>query len=320
MTRIVYLGFPQGEVTGGQKMILRHVETLRDLGFDAIAWNNPENVPAPGLDHRAPVEVGTAFRAADILVVPDDAPRALAQASQMVRKRSVVFCQSAISLASVGAPSIDHYPAERFPPFITVAPGVAGAIRRIYPQADVHVVPAFADERLFQPGNQRRNRIVVWPKKRPAEARAIRSLLPRLHPQSALPFVAIDKAPERDMARAFASSTVFLSLARMESLGITPLEAMASGCVVAGFTGIGGRDFATPENGFWVEEDNVFAATDALAAACDLVRRGGPDLVRMWEAGRATAEAWSYARFRVRLEETWMTLAPEARLKDGPLD
>jgi glycosyltransferase involved in cell wall biosynthesis len=320
MSRIVYLAFPSGDVAGGQKMILRHVETLRELGFEAVCWLGSECRMPFWLEHRAPVEQAAPFRPDDILVIPDDAPNALATLARR-SNRCVVFCQSAISLAVMGAPSIDLFPADRFPPVITVGPGVQAAIRRIFPQADVHLAPCFADERIFRRENQRQHRVAHWPRKRPPEAMAIRALLPRLHPRhAALPFVALERATERQVAEAFGRSTLFLSLSRMESVGMTPLEAMASGCLVAGFTGIGGRDYATPDNGFWVEEDHVFAAADALAEAADLIQTGGPALLRMWEAGRATAEAWSYARFRVRLEEVWMTLAPEARLQDGPLD
>jgi glycosyltransferase involved in cell wall biosynthesis len=106
----------------------------------------------------------------------------------------------------------------------------------------------------------------------------------------------------------------------MEAVGMTPLEAMASGCMVAGFTGIGGRDFATPENGFWVDEDDVEACADAMAQAADVVATGGVAAARRLDAGHETAARWSYANFRVALEEVWMRLAPEARVKNGPLD
>ena len=53
------------------------------------------------------------------------------------------------------------------------------------------------------------------------------------------------------MARVFGESALFLSLSRFESLGLTTLEALASGCIVAGFTGFGGRDYATACNGWW---------------------------------------------------------------------
>jgi glycosyltransferase involved in cell wall biosynthesis len=99
----------------------------------------------------------------------------------------------------------------------------------------------------------------------------------------------------------------------MESVGLTTLEALASGCVCAGFTGGGGRQYATPDNGFWVEEDDCLAAADAVAQAISLVRSGGAPLRRYVEAGLATAQQWSYAAFRAELEAAWSRLAPEAR-------
>jgi len=40
---------------------------------------------------------------------------------------------------------------------------------------------------------------------------------------------------------------------------------MACGCVVAGFTGFGAREFATTQNGFWAEEDDCLECAGQLA-------------------------------------------------------
>lgn len=181
-------------------------------------------------------------------------------------------------------------------------------------------VPCFADERVFRPGAAKAPAVACAPRKRPLEAQAIQAMFRRFHPRhAAIGWSALEEASEATVAEVFARSALFLSLSRLESVGMTPLEAMASGCVCAGFTGIGGRDFATPENGFWVPEDDCEAAADALAEAADVVRAAGPELARRIEAGRATADLWSYARFRTALEAAWMRLAPEARVSAGPL-
>lgn len=88
---------------------------------------------------------------------------------------------------------------------------------------------------------------------------------------------------------------------------------MACGCVVAGFTGIGGKEFASPANGFWVDEDDCEAAADALAQAVELVRNGGAPLQRYAEAAQDTVRVWSRETFRMRLEEVWQRIAPNAR-------
>jgi glycosyltransferase involved in cell wall biosynthesis len=320
MSRIVYLGFPTGAVAGGQKMILRHVETLRDLGFDAVFWRNGLNVMPTWLTHRAPVEVNTRFRPDDILVIPSDAPNAIASAAR-IPQRVLIICQNQFDFAAAGLPSLDVYPPERFPTFIVPGQVVAASVRRIFPQARVEIVPAFADERIFAPGPARRPAVVYVPRKRPLEAQAIRNLFPRLHPRHKdLPWIALEGATEDQVAQAMAASTLFLSLSRLEAVGMTPLEAMASGCLCAGFAGIGGLEYATPANGFWAPEDDCEAAADALALAGDVAAGDRGPLDQRVAAGHATAQAWSYAAFRPALESCWSRLAPKARRSDGPLD
>lgn len=314
MARIVYFAFPNGQLSGGQKMILRHVETLRELGFDAVCWQGPANSMPDWMDHKAPVLVGAPLRPDDILVVPSDAPNGLRQVAAMPQ-RSLVFCQNQFTFASLSFEAMDAFDPARFPTFIGVGPSVEAWVRRAFPQAVVETIPCFADERIFHPRGERRRAIAFSPRKRPLEAAAIRHFFRRVHPDYAkIPWHELHDAREPQVAEAFAASTLFLSLSRLEAVGMTPLEAMASGCICAGFTGLGGWDFATSENGFWVPEDDVEAAADALAQAIELVAGGGPALQRMQEAGFATAARWSYAVFRERLEEVWTRLAPEARV------
>lgn len=319
MSRIVYLAFPTGGVSGGQKMIVRHVETLRELGFEAVCWRNAEGGELGWLEHQAPVEVATPFRPDDVLVVPSDAPnavRALAAGPQRV----LIFCQNHINFAAQSFEPFAAFAPGRFPVFITPGFASAAGVRRIFPEVSVEIIRCFADERVFAPGSARRDAVALSPRKRQGEARAIRNLLPRLHPRHAgLAWAPVENLAERGVAAVFAEASLFLSLSRMEAVGMTPLEAMASGCVCAGFLGLGGVDFATPENGFWAAEEDVFDAADKLALAADLVATGGPALARMREAARATASEWSYAAFRRELEEVWMRLAPEARRQTAPL-
>jgi len=312
MARILYLTFPHGEVSGGHKMILRHVETLRELGFDAACWTNAGSRLPQAFRSEAPVEVGSPFRPDDVLVIPSDAPNAIAAAASLPQ-RTVIFCQNQFTVALLSFEAVDRFGAERTPPFIAVGPTVAAAVRRAFPGSEVVTIPCFADERLFRRGEAAAPAVACSPRKRREEARLIRNLLRRLHPRhDALPWTELVEAPEEDVARAFAGSSLFLSLSRFEAVGMTPLEAMASGCVCAGFTGVGGADFATAENGFWVPEDDCWAAADALAQAADLVAAGGAPLRRIREAGFETARRWSYAAFRPALAAGWSRLAPEA--------
>lgn len=312
MARIVYILLTNNGVAGGQKVILRHVEALVELGFDAVCHAASGAEPPRWLEHRAPILRGAEIRDDDILVVPDDGVAALGVAAQRA-ERSVVLCQSSAPyLALAGLTTIAQHPA-RLSTFLSVAPGHTATLRRLFPQATIETVRCFADERLFRPGEKQFTGALVA-RKRVAEADAIRALSRHLHPTTAeMRWIRLENATEAQVAGAFAGASVHLSLSRMESVGLTTLEALASGCVCAGFTGIGGRQYATPDNGFWVEEEDCLAAADALAQAIALVRAGGAPLRRYVEAGMATAQQWSYAAFREDLETAWTRIAPDAR-------
>lgn len=309
--RILYVHLVNPRIAGGQKMVVRHVEALNALGFEAACTADVGVDLPPWFEHDAPIVRAGGISPEDVVVVPEDGVNALKAVLASPARRIVVLCQNPYYLATTGLELIAAH-LDRFAALLTVGPRHAALTARLFPQAVVEQVRCFADERVFQPG-EKRDAAAYAPRKRPLEAQAIRAFHRRLRPDQPLGWMQIENAREAQVAEALGQAGVYLSLSRLESVGMTTLEAMASGCVCAGFTGVGGAEYATPENGFWAPEDDCVAAADALAAAVDLWRTGGAPLQAMLEAGYETARAWSYAAFRQELEAVWMRLAPEAR-------
>jgi hypothetical protein len=320
MPRILYNLTTQGGVSGGHKMALRHVETLRALGFDAICYLGGGSAAPAWFDHDAPIETAPKIRADDIVVIADDAKRAM-EVLAASSIRTVVFAQNPYFCAARAFEALDLVPPDRFPTVMAVSENLAATMRRVYPQAKVEIVPCFADERRFGPAPSKQPGVAFAPRKRPIEAAAIRGFFRKLHAGHAdLDWNELNGVSETEVAQAFGRSSLYLSLNKLESVGMTTLEAMASGCLCAGFRGVGGWTYATEDNGLWAPEDDCEAAADALATAADIARTGGPRLTHYVDAARETAERWSYARFRTALEEAWMHIAPEMRLSNAPLD
>ena len=303
MPRIVYLVPNPGVATGGNKVAFRHVEALAGLGYDAVARIPPGKRPPSWFAHAAPVEqTSAAPRPDDILVFPDDAVAELAAVAHLPNPK-VVFVQNPYGAAQ-GLPQLSPEQRAAYRVFMACSAGVAAWTARYFDHDLVATVPAFADERLFRPGPKTRT-IACIPRKRPRELLSIRHMFERVRPDCGWRWNVVDGRTEAGSAAGLATAAVYLSLARLEGMSMTIVEAMASGCLVAGFTGIGPREYADAANGIWVEEDDCEAAAHALARAVELAEADGPDAAAMQAASLGTAARWTHAACVTALEAFW---------------
>ncbi len=306
MPRIVYFLIETQAPRGGHKVSLRHVEALNELGFNSVARLPPDRTMPAWIQHSASVEIGGDLRDDDILVLPEDAT-ALLKRYAGAPQRKVVFCQNHFSAAAQGLGRLTPDEAGAYRDYMACSRTVALWLSRFMPHDAVEVVPAFADERRFQPADKELA-IACTPSKRPFEFAAIRTMVSRLYPgPNRWRWDALQAASEVEVASSFGHASVFLSLSRLEGLGMTTLEAMASGCVPIGFAGIGGREYASPTNGLWADEDDLEACADALIRAMALVDRSSNSITQMRMAAEETASRYSHAAFVEALRGFWST-------------
>lgn len=305
MGRIVYLTPYPGSHTGGTKITYRHVETLGALGYDAAVRRPGTSEVARWFRHEAEIEdASRPLGPDDILVLPEDSPETMRRCAELPN-RKVIFCQNPYALAGHGLATVEPDVARHYRTFMACSMGVADFIARYFPYDMISVVPAFADERVFRPADKRPV-IACTPRKRPAELQIIRLMFSRIHPRAAdWDWHVLETATEDEVAAAMGEASLFLSLARLEAFSITTLEAMASGCLIAGFTGIGPREYTNPTNGLWVDEDDCEAAAFALARAAGMAEAGGGAAALMRHAARSTAATWSHTNFTQALVRFW---------------
>jgi hypothetical protein len=305
MSRIVYIAPRPGSNTGGNKILFRHVEALLSLGYHAVVRSPAPFAPPTWFHHTAAMEdTSRPIEDSDILVIAEDAEVVLSRCALLPNPK-VIFCQNPHAMAGNGFASLPDDLRANYRTFIACNTGVAGFIARYFDYGTISVVPAFADERTFMPA-PKVPVIVCAPRKRPAEYRAIRYMFERLY-SGPTPWVweVLETATEVETAAAMGRASLFLSLARLEALSLTILEAMASHCLIAGFTGIGPREYTSPVNGFWVDEDDCEAAAVALVQAATLADRGGGAAALMRHSAGATAARWTHAGFVGTLNSFW---------------
>ncbi len=291
MPRIVYLSWPAGEISGGIKVAFQHAQLLAEAGFDAAVATIDAVRPAwfeSGGDLIRLDDV----RSDDVLVFPENSADLLERYSASTQPK-VMFCQNPYYVYQ-GLSRRRSYEEYGIGHVMCPSLTVMDFCRRRLPGLKAGYTPFYIDEGLFRCPPRKKLQIACIPRKRPLEMQVVRDLFLFEYPQYAqLPWVVIENASEGLVARTMGESAVFLSLPRYEAHGMTTLEAMACGCVVAGFVGIfGGSDSATARNGFWSPEDDALGCVQQLARAVQVASEQGAARRAMVEGGMATAAIW----------------------------
>lgn len=304
MAKLVFLMPSPSARTGGNRTTCRHVQALVEMGYDAVV-RTPEGQALPEwFRHAAPSDVWTGPPLPDeILVIPEDATLVLANCAEL-SNRKVIHCKNPYN-AAIALSRIAPEQRGAYRHFIACSDGVAAWIARFFEHEVVAAIPCFVDGARFRPAEKARV-IACMPRKRPFEMAAIRGMFQRLtEDRDGWSWDVIAGRSEAETADALSRAAVFLSLARFEGMCTSIVEAMSSGCLVAGFTGLGAREYATTLNGLWVEEDDCEAAARALVRAVEIHEAAGAEAALMREAAQRTAATWNEAAFRDALATFW---------------
>jgi len=298
----IYYVFTLPPVSGGHFVSLEHIAALNAMGFNAkVYYVGPPDgfakftVPA--------VRAGAPLLPDDIIVVGEDHKPLLQQLKSMSCIRVLHNQNPYYTFAGFdSAADLFSYPLTRVIVPSTFCADRLGAMGMTQPISRVR--PAVPD--YFAPA-EKRLQIAFSPRKRMIEALFLKGYFQARAPEYAhLPWVALNNMTRRDCAGAMAQACVYAALPHLESLGLMNLEAMASGCHVVGYTGQGGTEYATPENGDWITEGDHDAFVENLRDACRLYESAQPN--PKIAASRATAAKFSRTVFEQELRETWLAI------------
>ena len=302
--RILFLCPPADKINGGVKYICRMAEALRADGHDAAVFEKTGTRPS-WFTSAAPVigEAGLQPRADEILVLPEDQPDLLRRLAEWPQ-RKIIYCQNHF-YAAIGAQGARSFADFGVRDILCSSRAIMDYCALRHPGARAHYIPCAVDPVIFKPGEKTRM-VALVPRKRPVEAMFIQDMMTALSPAwRDMEWLSLHQATEAEIADGFGRAAIFLSLSRLDGFGLTPVEAMAAGCVVAGFTGIGGRDYADAQNGFWAGEDDFPACRTALERALDLWTAGGRPLQDYHAAAQAAAGRYTPAIFAAAVRRAW---------------
>jgi Glycosyl transferases group 1 len=282
--------------SGGVRAIYRAVDLLNDAGLEAAAlhahagfrctwFTNSTHVVHP------PVTVG----GHDVLVVPEAfTPADVRRLAPGVPK--VVFNQNAYRTfrsvtrryGRVVATAADH---DDVVAVLVVSEDNRALLERVLRQARVVRMHHWIDASVFRPDPARRaHRIVAMPRKRPADFRLLVDILRASDALGDWEVGTLEGRPEEEVAAELRGAALFVALGRDEGFGLPVAEALASGCPVVGFHGMGGRELFGSEFAVAVDDGDV----GALAAWIERFVAGYDAHRGEWE--RRGAEATDFVR------------------------
>ena len=290
---------------GGNKQLRLQATLLRELGVETFLlreehyFTRPNSVDDDVLS-GVPVETASfAFERAgehlkpdDVLVLPEVVLCDSLARCDGWKCRVAVNNQNGFYGIRYGPPR--RWCGRRIEFAIANAGFVADLCHRFYnlPRSRVFLIPYWMDRPPFAPpappDPPPERAVGFMPRKLPQINVAVRAAVQKTHPD--VPGVEIDGLPEAEVAARLRRLAVFFAAQDIEGFGMPGIEAMACGCVVAGFPGTGRfpHPYATPENGLWAEDRNAGAAASAVSRAIELVKANGSELPAYRDAGRYT--------------------------------
>lgn len=311
---------PLARPSGGTMVLTQLARRLLELDRlgGVLFWDATH----PDLDLELPwvpaKEAGMAH--GDTLIVPEGWPNALAFGFR-AGCRTRVYCQNWSYLfqgLEAGVRWRD-LPVD----FVAVSDPVAWHLEQVLGRRPPVVRPA-VDTNVFRvparkPGGP--PRIGFMPRKNRALAEQVRRIFEERNPGAGVEWVPIEGLDPAGVARTLASCHVFLATGFPEGLGLPPLEAMACGCLCAGFTGFGGWDYmrqveggaylphgyAPREvpwegNGWWSADGDVLGAAMGLEGALDVLLSADGRLGHVLDQGLRTARAYAAGNQRLEIE------------------
>ena len=294
--RLIFTLPPSSGLSGGLRTLLEHIVILRAAGVEAYGYHLSHRGVAADHGIEVPMLSGNiVLSRRDVVVRSELTPWNDLKARSANRIRQLMVVQNHYYVHSSLGPNRSYADLG-----VTRVAASSEPIRRFLHEngfADGAVLVPYAVSPATAPAPARRLQVAYMPRKRKAEGWMLRGLIASRYPDLAdVPWVEIDGAALESVKATMAQSAVFLSLQRLEGFGLPALEAMAAGCLVTGFTGGPGNEYATPENGLWAGEDDIEAALHALALALRRVRDDAPEAAAMIGAGLRTAASYNAAR------------------------
>lgn len=296
MSRILYFcpDFPQP--SGGIKTLYRHAQRLVELGFDAwivhqkrpfrVTWHGYE-APTIWLSERPQ------FTTKDILVIPEVMPQIMQQTARFAGERIVIALSWSPTYWNLSAGQ--DWRTYGIDKVITKSPLIRSYLRWSM-DIEATLISEYVNEKRYRYAPEVKRPKVCYLTRKERSATWLHSVLyAKGKPFTEFEWMPLRELSEDEYARHLREASVYISTNMQEGMNTSVLEAMACGCLVVGYSGIGGfymEGAGEARNCILVENGNVPALGEQLEEALRRLSADPAAYAPVIQNGRRTAAAF----------------------------
>ncbi len=251
------------------KVLYRHVDILNHHGYKATILHRVNKFRCDWFQHNTKITYCKTLAAlkmepSDYLVIPEIYGPKISMIRPGIKK--IIFNQNAYytftgySLDTLITP----YKHPDIAGTLVVSEDSRRYLRQVYPGLPVHRVWYSVDPSVFYyDWTKKKRQICFMPRKLPTDAMQVVNILKFRGVLKNYKVIPIEGRHENDVAKILRESILLFHFGYQEGLPLPCLEAMASGCLVIGYHGQGGKELLRTDFSFPIEAGNVirFART-----------------------------------------------------------
>ncbi len=240
--------------SGGVRTLYRHVDLLRKAGLDAKLLHNNPGFRCTWFQNDTVVEYVNSssleFSESDFIVLPEILGPQMTMFAPGIPK--IVFNQNAYYTFNGYDFDLDGNPSPYASPdvkaVLVVSEDNYNYLKWVFPGILLRRVVYSLNQKLFYyDSSQKENLIAIMPRKGFPDALQIFNILKYRGTLRGWNVILIHDQSEEDAAKMLRKSRIFLSMLYHEGCPFPPMEAMACGCHVIGYSGRGGDEYFTEQ-------------------------------------------------------------------------
>lgn len=303
--------FARHKPVGGIKVFYQHCLILRELGYDAQLVKYGEysgnffHYPIKCLDYS-----NISLSEPQVVISPEIAPYLALEFNSAIK---LMFVQNWNNIYDRSYRREDYgkgFKELGFDSILTCSRFLVSKIGRDDPDA-IAVVDNYINLKKFVPDSKLRRpgKVIGFPRKNKQDLDSIAARVA----EHGITIEYVDGLSEDEVIREYQSADIFVAVGYPEGFGLPPLEAMACGAVVVGFTGGGASEFMKHEETALVAKDG-----DTLSASRMLIElySDSERKERLRNSGLAMSRKYGESRTRQQLESYFKRIIEQHQNKE----